>query len=283
MGEKMKAVKSFLFENFLETSSSIGKEFVKNEVKQLALESSLETGVNALLEMTGSAIPAIGPAIASFKNNIRMRNIEKLLEELNKGQLDLENKFQNKSMEEKEILDNIFGMVVDKVSNTLQDEKIKYMVNGYSDILKLENPSFDIAYLYFDTLDKMTILDIEVLKESYPLPIEGQENEQSSTIFERFDIVPSQYKAVQENLYRMGLLENVYDDKLEKDLENIVKYLNEVRGVTKGLTEKASGKKGVRLNKLTNSNLKLKAKDRLKISKFGYDFVEFFIKTEKED
>ena len=41
------------------------------------------------------------------------------------------------------------------------------MINGYSEFLNLDNPSFDVAYLYFDTLDKLTILDISVLKLSY--------------------------------------------------------------------------------------------------------------------
>lgn len=280
MGERMKAAKDFLFENVLQISVDFGAEIAKEATKQAALDAAGEMGANVLIDATSSMIPTIGPAITSFKNNKRMKNIELMLQELNKNQEDLQRKFESQSQKNKAILDDIFEMVIEKISNTLQDEKIKYMVSGYSDLLNLENPSFDTAYLYFDTLDKMTILDIEVLKESYPLAI-YQEEKPALNVLEAFDIDHSQYAAVRENLYRMGLLENDYDDKLDKDLENIVKGINEIRGVTESLSIAWSGtKKNVKIKKLTSkSQVKLKAKDRLKISKFGRNFISFFIES----
>lgn len=280
MGEKINAAREFLFENILQISTDYGTELAKKTAEQAALSAVGEMGVKVLIDTTSSIIPAIGPAITSFKNNKRMKNMEIMLKELSHNQDCLLQKFESQSESNKKVLDAIFDMVIEKISNTLQDEKIKYMVRGYSDLLDLENPSFDTAYLYFDTLDKMTILDIEVLKESYPLAI-YQDEKPTLNVLEAFDIDHSQYTAVRENLYRMGLLENDYDDKLDKDLENIVKGINEIRGVTESLSFAWSDtKKNVKIRKLTSkSQVKLKAKDRLKISKFGRNFISFFIES----
>lgn len=284
MGERMSAVKEFLFENILQISVNYGAEMAKEVAQQAALEATSEMGVNVLIDATSSMIPAVGPAITSFRNNKRMKNTELLLKELNKRQEDLQRKFEDQSQSNKEILDDIFEMVIEKISHTMQEEKIRYMVNGYSDLLELENPSFDTAYLYFDTLDKLTILDIETLKLSYPLSSEMQNSGEwpstFSDILEKFDIDYSQYTAVRENLYRFGLLENDYDDKLDKDLENIIKAIKDIRGVTESLVDAWSSKKTPKIKKLSSkSQVKLKAKDRLKISKFGRNFISFFIES----
>lgn len=286
MGERMNAVKEFLFENILQISVNYGAEMAKEVAQQAALEATSEMGVNVLIDTTSSMIPAVGPAITSFRNNKRMKNTELLLKELNKRQEDLQRKFEDQSQSNKEILDDIFEMVIEKISHTMQEEKIRYMVNGYSDLLELENPSFDTAYLYFDTLDKLTILDIETLKLSYPLSSEMQKSGEwpstFSDILEKFDIDYSQYTAVRENLYRFGLLENDYDDKLDKDLENIIKAIKDIRGVTESLVDAWSSKKTPKIKKLSSkSQVKLKAKDRLKISKFGRNFIGFFIENKE--
>lgn len=113
-------------------------------------------------------------------------------------------------------------MVMKKIEATNQAEKIEFMINGYSEFLNLGNPSFDVAYLYFDTLDKLTILDISVLKLSYKTNtfanIDGYNN--YTELLEAFDINYDQYVAVRENLYRLGLMQNEYDDTLAKDIKN---------------------------------------------------------------
>lgn len=283
----MNAAKEFLFDNALtvavETGAEIGKEVLKETVKN----ELVELGGNFMIDMVGSSIPGIGGAISSYKTNKKIKNLSRMLVELNQKHDELKTKFDNHSLENREVLDDIFAMVIEKISATWQEEKIEYMINGYSELLNIDNPSFDTAYLYFDTLDRLTILDIAVLKVSHRTKITWY-GEQSNLptgeeIRAEFDISQSQYVAVQQNLLRMGLLENEYDSDLVNDLDTIDKAIKEIKATTESLVNIVSEKRGARLRKLTNkSNVKLKAKDRLKISNFGTNLLKFFMEEELE-
>lgn len=203
-----------------------------------------------------------------------------MVQVINKRNEELKEKFEKQTLENKEILDNIFEMVMQKIESTNQSEKIEFMINGYSEFLNLDNPSFDVAYLYFDTLDKLTILDISVLKLSYKTntldDIDGYSS--YTELLEAFDINYDQYVAVRENLYRLGLMQNEYDNKLAKDIKNLQIAIDEIRNSTESILNSLSGKRNQKLKKLTaKSKISLKAKDKLKISKFGKDFIRFFI------
>ncbi|MGX7172574.1 hypothetical protein [Enterococcus ratti] len=81
---------------------------------------------------------------------------------------------------------------------------------------------------------------------------------------------------------RIGLLENEYDEKLVKDLKNLQIAIGEIRNSTESILVALSGKKNAKLKSLSRkSEIKLKAKDRLTISKFGRDFIRFFILNNK--
>lgn len=57
-----------------------------------------------------------------------------------------------------------FGLTLDYVMETKQEEKIKYIVNGFINLTTLENLQEDIILIYYDILDELNILDIRVLK-----------------------------------------------------------------------------------------------------------------------
>lgn len=279
MGEKTKNTAKFLLENVLNVVSDYGKEAGKEVISELELDTITEAGAGFAIDLGGSMVPLVGKAFATYRTNKKIANLNRFLQELAKKQEELQCNFAKQNEENKNTLDTIFNMVVDKVSGMHQQEKIKYMVDGYSYLLETENPSFDTAYLYFDTLDRLTLLDIAVLKLFYNTNTIDQENERNyKDILEEFDIDYDQYKGVRENLFRIGLLENEYDNKVEKDMENIVRAIDELREVTEGLSNTVASKKRAKLKKLTkNSDIKLKAKDRLKISGFGRKLVKYFI------
>ena len=102
-------------------------------------------------------------------------------------------------------------------------------------------------------------------------------------LLEAFDINYDQYVAVRENLYRLGLMQNEYDNKLAKDIKNLQIAIDEIRNSTESILNSLSGKRNQKLKKLTEkSKISLKAKDKLKISKFGKDFIRFFIINNQE-
>ena len=223
MGEKLNAAKNFLFENVLSVATEHGKDFLKENALPLLTNEIAKQGGDILIDYGASLIPGIGGAITEFRTNKKIRNLEVMIQVINKRNEELKEKFEKQTLENKEILDNIFEMVMQKIESTNQSEKIEFMINGYSEFLNLDNPSFDVAYLYFDTLDKLTILDISVLKLSYKTntldDIDGYSS--YTELLEAFDINYDQYVAVRENLYRLGLMQNEYDNKLAKDIKNL--------------------------------------------------------------
>lgn len=287
MGEKFDATKSFLFENMLSVFTNYGKDFLQDEAIPLITNELVKQGGNMLLDYGASAIPGIGGAISEYRTNKKIKNLEEMFAILNEKNAALKDKFENQTLENKEVLDFIFEMVFEKIEKVSQKEKIRYMIDGYSEFLNLENPSFDVAYLYFDTLDKLTLLDIDTLKLSYQSMYsyfsgEIEKNNEITgynDILSKYDIDYSQYKSVRENLLRMGLFENEYDNKIEKDYKNVEKAIKEIKVTVSGLYDVINGKKKVSdVKKLTSkSDVKFNAKDRLKISKFGRDFVEHFL------
>lgn len=280
MEEKLNAAKNFLFENVLSVVTEHGKDFLKENALPLLTNEIAKQGGDILIDYGASLIPGIGGAITEFRTNKKIRNLEVMVQVINKRNEELKEKFEKQTLENKEILDNIFEMVMQKIESTNQSEKIEFMINGYSEFLNLDNPSFDVAYLYFDTLDKLTILDISVLKLSYKTntldDIDGYSS--YTELLEAFDINYDQYVAVRENLYRLGLMQNEYDNKLAKDIKNLQIAIDEIRNSTESILNYLSGKRNQKLKKLTvKSKISLKAKDKLKISKFGRDFIRFFI------
>lgn len=274
MTEKSKATKEFLLENVLNVVIQYAAEGGKQYVAGQLLPNAVEKGVGFLLDYGATSIPAIGSAVSTYRTNKKIENLNTMLNLLNARVDEINNLFEKQSIENKRVLDDVFNMVIEKISNTYQDEKIQFMISGYVELLAVENPSFDTAYLYFDTLDRLTILDLAVLKLSY-----GQENQTYMDILEEFDIDISQYRAIRENLYRMGLLESISDNTVESDLKQLSEAIDELKTVFADAINKLSSGKVKSIKKFTSkSTVKIKSKNRLKISKFGRDFVKFFLK-----
>ncbi|WP_440897046.1 hypothetical protein ACS127_03370 [Amphibacillus sp. Q70] len=205
MTKKSEAVRGFLTEHILNVMSDYGTDALKEMVQDTITESSFGIVSTVGIDVLGSMIPAVGGAISAYRTERKIQNIKKALEELNK-RIDLikENLLQ-KNEKNKIKVDKIFELFFDKVSETNQEEKIEYMVNGFVQVTKAENVNFDIAYLYYDTLDRLTLLDIASLRLSYQ-PGYYDDNDDVKTyrdILEEFNIEYSQYEAVRENLLRM--------------------------------------------------------------------------------
>lgn len=279
MTEKSEAVRSFLTEHVLNVMSDHGTEALKEVVQDTITESSFEIASTVGIDMLGSMIPAVGGAISTYRTERKIQNIKKALEELNKRMDLIKENLLQKNENNKIKVDKIFELFFDKASETNQEEKIEYMVNGFVQITKAENVNFDIAFLYYDTLDRLTLLDIAVLQLSYQSGYYDDKDDVKTyrDILEEFNIEYSQYEAVRQNLLRMGLLQNQYDDASEKDLKNSIDAINDLYKTVKSMQDALSNPRKKMTKLKGNLNLKPKAKDRLRISKFGRDFVKHFI------
>lgn len=283
---KKDAVIGFLVDNifsFLKTSASaVGEQIIS----QQGLETGMEMLGGAALDTGLGFVPGIGNAVSSYRTNRKIQNIEAFGKELSKRVDSLQNSVNNMEIEDKQKADAILDYALVSVESYTQEEKISYLANGIDIIFKNSNISYDISYLYINTLNNLTILDISVLKiytnNTYTNYGKSHEFNSYQDILDKFNIEYEQYQGIQSNLYRMGILETQTDRLIEKDLSEIEKTVNaiekDVKNIHSIIGDLIDPKKSVKkIPSLSAKSPKIKSKDRYEISKFGREFYQYFI------
>lgn len=276
MGEKARERKGAIVESLTETAGTYSAEGLKKWVGE-TLEGGAELAADFGIDTVFSFIPGVGHVYTSLKYNRRFNRIEKMYKCLS-AKVDIISKnLATMSDDDKGKLDDIAELMYEKVADTIQEEKIEYMVKGFVYLSEHEELSFDIAYMYYDMLDRLTLLDLGVLKFYSTLGQEGT----YENVLEEFNITYDQYNAVRENLSRFGLIQSQVDRYELDDLTKMEKLLNNMQESIVNITRNLNGKdKKVSLYK--KDRLKLKSKDNLRISKFGREFLSFFVNNSEE-
>ena len=203
----------------------------------------------------GAMIPGVGNLILSYKQQRTEKNLEVFIKQIVARQDEFNEKLNRLDIDKlNKITKHYFGLVADYVLDVKQQEKIRYIVNGYLNLTDVDPLNDDGVIMYYDTLDQLTLCDIAILKEHYN-PVISQQSLKLS-------LVPGQIRLINEKLVRLGLLASLNDEKIEKNLKAIGEYLENID-------------KGKR-----NSRLKLKrfwGTDSYKITSYGIRFIDFFI------
>lgn len=284
--DKIDAGKEFLVDSIVNFLTSSASEAGKKLISEQAFTQGVELISGATLDTGLGFIPGVGNAISSYRTNKKIKNIELFGKEL-AGKVEILQKAINRMEEsDKKKADDILDYAIVSVESYSQDQKINYLTNGIISIFENSKISYDISYLYINTLNNLTLLDIAVLKlyTNY-LWINrdtSPEFESFSDILNQFDIKYEQYQGIQSNLYRMGILETATDQVIEKDLSEIEKSIKSIREdinkLHSFLVDLTNPKKNVKKVPAINAKApKIKSKDQFKLSKFGYEFYQHFI------
>ena len=115
----------------------------------------------------GAAAPRINGIILAYKQNRFERNMTRLMAELTKRISDLENNYNQLSVEKQEQYQHlVVEMLLDSVVEERQEEKIKWGVNGFVNLMTNETNE-NIMQLFFDMLTDLTTLDVDTLQMYY--------------------------------------------------------------------------------------------------------------------
>jgi hypothetical protein len=269
------------------------KNDIKNSVKDAAINAILDVGSDTvadiaketftgmikeiLVDAGASLIPGVYGAISGYKRARFERNIQKFADELYSRIEEIRVNLESKTKEQKDKIDQLFGYVMDYVIDEQQEEKIKFMVNGFVNITEHDQITEDFVLTYYDVLKELRMVDISVLRLMYSSRywINDAERETYQDVMKRHGLSYEQYESVCRNLQRIGLLTTKTDLSINDDLDQIHKAFKELYAYLDKLTNpKYKGS----LPKLKEP--KLKSKDSLQISRFGRDFVEFFLNLE---
>lgn len=250
--------------------------------KQIIGEVALESGVNI--------VPIVGNTISSYRVNKKIKNLEEFICLIaNKLEFFTE-RLEVASQSDKEKYSELLDYAYDSVGSYGQKEKIKFLINGLETIVNTDEVSFDIAYLYINTLNRLSLLDISVIKMySSPSPYFNADAENDSAEFksyqdvlDKFNITMEQYNAVRSNLNILGLLEKKTDQTLEKDLSELENHIlridSNLKSIHSDLEMIMNPKKKIsKLKKIKLEKIRINANDKFVVSKFGKDFYKYFL------
>lgn len=150
-------------------------------------------------------------------------------------------------------------MLLDNVVDERQEEKIKWNVNGFINLMT-DDSNENIMQIFFDTLNELTILDVDVLRM-----FKAYADIDWHDIVEKYGINFDQLKLVKEKLVRLGLLIRKNDEARDINIDEIAVFLQKL--------EKELKKKNPQSVKLSNKVKKISGTESYKITPLGTAFL----------
>lgn len=247
---------------------------LQEKVKDLfdsAKEPAFEMGCELFLDgVVGVVAPGIVTTYLSYKQKRQEKMYEKFMVETKDKFKLLEDRLNCLTREQYvEFKEKYFGLVSDYVLEEVQEEKIEYLVNGFINIASIPDVTEDFVLTYYDVLKELRITDIGVLKFYGELKYLTMDRRTYVDVLEELSIEYEQYEAIREKLLRLGLLTTKREKNLDDLYENILSIQSFLENVSKNKKTKLKSFK--RIDK----------KDSFEISKFGKEFINFFMTIEE--
>lgn len=264
-------------EDVAESSLEVGTSFVIDNLPELGTEvakiignEALSTAVQAL---TGGVLGAIAPAFLGIKMSYQQkrleRNVIKMINAIQQWQVIIEQRLDKlePDVSNKFIEGSYRDVLLDNIIFENQEEKIQDNINGFINLMAVENPNDDVVFTFFNTLAQMNELDIRVLKLYRPM-WEDNSNERENfwNVMKDEDIDDVQYNFIREKLCRLGML---YSNNEEKRNKNIAVLGETVTNLVKQLYSKNPKKVNIpKINKINSS-------ESYSITKLGRQYLDF--------
>lgn len=272
----------------------------KNEIKEIAKESAWEYFINKTIESTAkigkeasqdiwmdsmidvgaSVVPGVNGIVQNIRLKKETQNLKRLIYELSKRIDEIKQQVNAINTESRKNREEAFEHIVEYAAEEKQQDKITYMVNGFVNILNLDEAvTNEFVITYYDVLKSLRIADITVLKFMYDIKYNRMTNDENfEDIMNKLGISYDQYKSIRVNLERLGLLTKKIENNILDDLKEIT---DKFELIHKYLESIGDEKKLKRLKKL--KSFKYKSSDKYEVSRFGVEFIRFFVEKNKYD
>ncbi|SHH92978.1 hypothetical protein SAMN02745229_01202 [Butyrivibrio fibrisolvens DSM 3071] len=209
--------------------SAVSENGVKDLLESDAAKTvAVELGKHIVEEETALVIGSVFAAIAPRLNGIRItykekrfeRNVAEAISIVNKKIDEIDNKINALS----EVMQDKFSgkyieWILDNLYEEKQTEKVPYHVQGFINMMNMDTTD-DIMMIFLETLNQLTVLDIDVLKM---YSHEYEENWQN--VLEKRGISYEQMDMIKAKLERLGLLYSNNDDQRDTNTDLIADYL----------------------------------------------------------
>lgn len=237
---------------------------------EFAKDATIELGKHVVGEATaiaiGSAFAAISPRLNGIRLNYKEkqfeRNIKKAISVLNNKIEELDFKYSLLSEELQEKFRGIYvEWILDNLYNERQIEKIPCQITGYINMMEVDTTD-DIMLIFIETLNQLTMLDIDVLK------IYSRDyNENWQSVCDKRGISYEQLDMVKAKLERHGLLYSNNDDQRDSNIDIVADYIGKR---VKEESKRNGSPEKVKLGRIK----KIQKSESYSITKLGRDFLK---------
>lgn len=176
--------------------------------------------------LTGGLLGAIAPAFIGVKLSYQQkrfeRNIIRMINSLKQKQEIVEQRVNMLDPDTRQkFVDGAYrDVLLDNIIFENQAQKVQDNINGFINLMAIEQPNDDIIFTFFNTLSQMNELDIRVLRLYKPTWGRGDEKRENYfDILQDAKIDETQYDFIREKLYRLGMLDSKNEENRDANLD----------------------------------------------------------------
>lgn len=226
-------------QDVVESTAEVALSTTLENLPELGAEAAKIIGNQAfsttIQALTGGVLGAVAPAALgvtlTYQQKRFERNTIKMIRCIEQKQEIIEQRLNNlESSKRQKFIDGAYrDALLDNIVSENQERKVQYNINGYINLMSVENPNDDIVFTFFSTLSQMNELDIRILKQYQPLyELKENKHEHYYDIMNDEKIDLQQYYLVLEKLNRLGMLCSKNEENRNENLDVIVKTLSEI-------------------------------------------------------
>lgn len=223
--------------------------------------------------LTGGLLGAVAPSLLGVKLSFQQkrfeRNMIKMVTSLREKQEIIEQRMNqlNPEVQQKFISGPYRDVLLDNIISENQEQKVQDNINGYINLMGIENPNDDIVFTFFHTLSQMNELDIRILRLYRPTyEMSEEEQESFQDVMRDEDIDQSQYNFIREKLCRLGMLYSKNTEKKDENLDILGEKLTEL--IKQLHSKKPKEVKAPKLKRITRS-------ESYRITRLGRQYLTF--------
>lgn len=258
-------------------SLEVGVSKVLENLPELGVEVAEIIGndtVDAIIQtLTGGLLGAVAPVVLGIKLSFQQkrfeRNMIKMIDAIKKNQTIIEQRLStlDEKVQQKFIDGPYRDVLLDNIISENQEQKVKDNINGYINLMGVENPNDDIVFTFFHTLSQLNELDIRVLRLYRPRFITQECNHETYLdVKKEENIDDSQYNFIREKLCRLGMLESRNEQKRDENLDTLGETLAEL--IKQLYAKKPKQVKPPKLNKIQIT-------ESYQITRLGIQYLNF--------
>lgn len=227
----------------------------------------------AIQTLTGGLLGAIAPAFLGVKLSYQQRRFErnmvKMLNAVVQKQDIIEQRLNqlDPDVRQKFIDGPYRDVLFDNIIAENQEQKVQDNINGYINVMGLENPNDDVIFTFFHTLSQMNELDIRILRLYLPTYETGKEGHETFVdVMRKENIDESQYNFIREKLCRLGMLDSKNEANRDENLDILGTTLTEL--IKQLYSKKPKEVKVPKLKRITRS-------ESYNITRLGRQYLAF--------